>query len=90
MSISLTRNSYDDRITYSIRTAFYYYRKFGIQKVNSMWQVLVKLLEKWACCHEWKIHRRMSSYEHSNDKLPTKVEETLICQKCGKITRITL
>ena len=32
----------------------------------------------------------MSSYEHSNDKLPTKVKETLICQKCGKITQITL
>lgn len=55
-----------------------------------MWQALIKLIEKWACSHEWKTHRRMSSYEHSDDKLPTKVEETLICQKCGKITQITL
>lgn len=55
-----------------------------------MWQALIKLVEKWACCHEWKTHRRMSSYDGTHDKLPTKVEETLICQKCGKIKKIQL
>lgn len=55
-----------------------------------MWQALIKLVEKWACCHKWETHRRMSSYDEEYDKLPTKVEETLICQKCGKIKKIKL
>lgn len=55
-----------------------------------MWKVLIKLVEKLACCHEWKTHRRMSSYGGVYDKLPIKVEETLICQKCGKIKKIKL
>ena len=32
----------------------------------------------------------MRSYDDEYDKLPTKVEETLICQKCGKIKKIIL
>jgi hypothetical protein len=55
-----------------------------------MWQALIKLVEKWAFCHEWKSHRTMKSYDESWDKLPAKVEETLICQKCGKIKKISL
>ena len=55
-----------------------------------MWKALIKLVEKWACCHEWKTHRTMRSYDEVWDKLSTKVEETLICQKCGKIKKIKL
>ena len=55
-----------------------------------MWQALIKLVEKLACCHELKTHRTMSSYNKTCDELPTKVEETLICQKCGKIKKIKL
>lgn len=55
-----------------------------------MWQALIKLVEKWACCHEWETPGRMRSYDKDYDKLPAKVEETLICQKCGKIKKITL
>lgn len=55
-----------------------------------MWKALIKLVEKWACCHKWETHKRMRSYDDEHDKLPSKVEETLICQKCGKIKKITL
>ena len=55
-----------------------------------MWQALIKLVEKWACCHEWESHHTTKVYENSFDHIPWKVEETLICQKCGKIKKITL
>lgn len=32
----------------------------------------------------------MGTYDGVYDKLPTKVEETLICQKCGKFKKIKL
>lgn len=53
-----------------------------------MWKALVKLVEKWACCHEWKTYHKTYTYENDYDKRPWKVEHTLICQKCGKIKKI--
>lgn len=55
-----------------------------------MWKALIKLVEKWACCHEWKLHRKVSTYEADEDKRPVKVVETLICTKCGKIKKVRL
>lgn len=55
-----------------------------------MWQALIKLVEKCACCHKWELHRRMSTYDDYSGNRPSKVEETLICQKCGKIKKIKL
>lgn len=55
-----------------------------------MWKALIKLIEKWECCHEWETHRIIKCYKGEWNKLPDKVEETLICQKCGKIKKIKL
>lgn len=55
-----------------------------------MWQALIKLVEKWACRHCWKIHHTVDVYVSSFDKMPYKTKRTLICSKCGKIKKITL
>lgn len=61
-----------------------------------MWKALIKLVEKWACGHEWKqFGDRVKTYgfnyiEGGISKQPTKIEQTLICNKCGKIKRIEL
>lgn len=52
-----------------------------------MWQALVKLVEKWACCHEWELYSETKTYEGSRC---LKTEHTLICQKCGKIKKIRI
>ena len=43
-----------------------------------MWKALIRLVEKWACCHEWE-------YEFNTTTGITKT-----CQKCGKIKKIKL
>ena len=55
-----------------------------------MWRALIKLVEKWACCHKWETHQTSKTYENYYDKRPSKIEETLICSKCGKIKKIKL
>lgn len=55
-----------------------------------MWKALIKLVEKLACCHDWELHRRMNTYDEYSVNKPWKIEETLICQKCGKIKKIQL
>lgn len=55
-----------------------------------MLQALIKLIEKWACCHEWESHNKTNVYDSENSKLPYKTKETLIYKKCGKIKRIVL
>ena len=58
-----------------------------------MWQALIKLVEKWACGHDWgefggiiKSYDRLLIYSD----MPIKLEQTIICKKCGKIKRIEL
>ena len=53
-----------------------------------MWKALIKLVEKWACRHEWENHYITELYKNDSDKRPWKVELTLICHKCGKIKKI--
>ena len=55
-----------------------------------MWEALIKLVEKWACCHEWETYQITKTYDDDYDKRPSKIEHTLICQKCGKIKKIKL
>ena len=42
-----------------------------------MWNALIKLIEKFACMHDYEVVRT-SSYTDCNRHL-------LICKKCGKI-----
>ena len=55
-----------------------------------MWQVLIKLVEKWAYFHEWKLYNRTEVYGRTFDLKPYETKDTLICEKCGKIKRIKL
>lgn len=58
-----------------------------------MKQAFKALLEKWACMHQWKVHNSATIYGHLDDPendLPIRRKETLICEKCGKIKKITL
>ena len=55
-----------------------------------MKEVLIKLLEKWACSHDWDQYHRTNVYEDDNTETPYKIKETLICKKCGKIKKIEL
>ena len=47
-------------------------------------------LNKISCCHEYEFHTRTSTFEKDESIRPYKVEEILICKKCGKIKRIEL
>ena len=35
-----------------------------------MWRALIKLVEKWACCHKWETHQTSKTYENYYDKVP--------------------
>lgn len=57
---------------------------------------MLKLLKhivytKW-CRHRWKVHKNVNLWDHNdpNAKYPDSIRQTLICKKCGKITRIDL
>ena len=49
-----------------------------------MWQALIKLIEKWACCHEWELWREQQ-VESYGDRY--KVFH-FVCKKCGKFKRV--
>lgn len=56
-----------------------------------MKEAIIKLINKWACSHKWKLHQRMSSYNNGDTtKTPVYVKDTLICESCGKIKKIKL
>lgn len=37
-----------------------------------MWEALIKLVEKWSCCHKWESHHTTKVYENSFDNIPWK------------------
>lgn len=45
-------------------------------------------LSKLSCHHEWYVHDQTKTYEREWSKKPYKIEQTLICKKCGKIKKI--
>jgi hypothetical protein len=51
---------------------------------------LKNYLDKIACHHEWQVHFESRVYEYSFSQRPYKIEQTLICKKCGKIKKIQL
>lgn len=55
-----------------------------------MWKALIKLVEKWACCHRWESWQKTNVFEFPNSSRPCEIKETLICSKCGKIKKIIL
>ncbi len=52
-----------------------------------------KLLEKWACGHQWKFYAEMDLFVKGDNRaipIPIQIRHTLICKKCGKIKKIVL
>jgi len=54
-----------------------------------MWKALIKLVEKWACCHEWEVENKITSSGEREYTSGKKIEYTdikylYICKKCGK------
>lgn len=52
-----------------------------------MKELLKQLLSKWVCHHKWELYNRMNVTDKGK---VYKVEDTLICEKCGKIKKISL
>lgn len=55
-----------------------------------MWEILIKLVEKWACRHSWEEYNITEVFKSDNGKRPYRIIQTLICSKCGKIKKIKL
>jgi hypothetical protein len=68
----------EDEVTSHIE--FVDYRKIGLLKLY--------FINKF-CLHNWKLHMRMRINVNENG-VPQQITDTLICKKCGKITKIDL
>lgn len=55
-----------------------------------MKKLILQLLQKLACCHEWEVHKLIRTFEDSTKERPYLITEVLICKKCGKIKKIKL
>jgi hypothetical protein len=52
--------------------------------------MLKKIIEKLFCKHKWQVHSKIEVYGGEHSKTPHTMRQTLICQECGKITKIKL
>lgn len=62
-------------------------RRLFLQRVFggvSMWQVLIKLVEKWACRHEWEHWQEVNV---TSDLGRYQIHH-FVCKKCGKFKRV--
>ena len=52
-----------------------------------MWKALIKLVEKWACCHEWEVvDRKDYGHIHTFWDAQNEYRNILLkCTKCGKL-----
>ena len=49
-----------------------------------MWKALIKLVEKWACMHEWKHWQEVNV---TSDCGRYQIHH-FVCKKCGKFKRV--
>ena len=53
-----------------------------------MWKALIKLVEKWACRHEWQVLENWIEEEYRG-RFSYSYDVTLyVCKKCGKMKRV--
>lgn len=52
-----------------------------------MKKLLIQLLEKWTCKHEWEIFERIDMYDEFSGSLPSYTKCWFMCKKCGKIKK---
>jgi len=53
-----------------------------------MWKSILKILEKLACKHQWKVFSRSRTFEYEEDKLPISYDFLLECKSCGKHKKV--
>ena len=54
------------------------------------WNMLLKLFVlKFVCNHTWSVHFKMNVYDYTGKSI-VRVEQTLICQNCGKFKKLKL
>lgn len=52
--------------------------------------VIKRILEKVACCHEWEILTSCDKYESSSSQRPYKTTILFYCHKCGKMKKVVI
>lgn len=70
----------EEIIEESSHVEFVDYKKIGLFKLY--------FINKF-CLHDWKLHMRMRINVNERG-VPQQITDTLICKKCGKITKIDL
>ena len=61
--------------------------------MKRLFDVLIRILEKWSCHHEWSVYHQTeiySQFANVDTDVPMKRRHTLICKKCGKIKKINV
>ena len=49
-----------------------------------------KIIEKWLCKHQWKVHFTTEAYDKNDKESPLFRRRTFICNECGKFKQIKL
>lgn len=52
--------------------------------------IIRKILEKVACCHEWESVTSCDKYEGSSSERPYKTTILFYCHKCGKMKKVII
>jgi hypothetical protein len=56
-----------------------------------MWQVIIKIVEKLACRHEWEIIHQVE-YEKTDQwgRVMPQTRLLMVCKHCGKIKKVKI
>lgn len=57
-----------------------------------MKELIKNLLKKWSCFHKWELHKEVKTYDpvFNSGNRPVAIHQTLICNVCGKIKKISV
>ena len=55
-----------------------------------MWQALIKLVEKWACKHEWEKIEEWTETDQDKYGIHCYDYALYVCKKCGKFKKVQL
>lgn len=53
-----------------------------------MWQALIKLVEKWACRHEWEKIDEWTETDQYRNSISSYDYALYVCKKCGKFKKV--
>lgn len=67
-----------------------YYEFDRLNKKGVSMNVIRRILEKVACCHEWESVMNCDKYEDSNSQKPYKTTILFCCHKCGKLKKVVI